>query len=76
MLRGGEVKCCPLHPDDRVSDPLVLDQVGQDELSAIVQPRLDTLLGELALGVMAWGPGRLSLDHWIERRFIGLDGSR
>jgi putative oxidoreductase len=22
----------------------------------------------MALGIMAWGPGRLSLDHWIERR--------
>jgi putative oxidoreductase len=22
----------------------------------------------MALGIMAWGPGRISLDHWIERR--------
>jgi putative oxidoreductase len=22
----------------------------------------------MALGIMAWGPGRLSLDHWIEQR--------
>jgi putative oxidoreductase len=22
----------------------------------------------MALGIMAWGPGQLSLDHWIERR--------
>ncbi|MGK9164714.1 DoxX family protein [Inquilinus limosus] len=22
----------------------------------------------MALGIMAWGPGRLSLDHWIGRR--------
>jgi putative oxidoreductase len=22
----------------------------------------------MALGIMAWGPGRLSLDKWIERR--------
>jgi putative oxidoreductase len=22
----------------------------------------------MALGVMAWGPGRLSLDHWISRK--------
>ena len=21
----------------------------------------------MALGIMAWGPGRISLDHWIER---------
>jgi putative oxidoreductase len=23
----------------------------------------------MALGIMAWGPGRLSLDYWIERRW-------
>jgi putative oxidoreductase len=23
----------------------------------------------MALGIMAWGPGRLSLDHWIRRRY-------
>jgi putative oxidoreductase len=22
----------------------------------------------MALGIMAWGPGRIALDHWIERR--------
>ncbi|HET6468909.1 MAG TPA: DoxX family protein, partial [Geminicoccaceae bacterium] len=22
----------------------------------------------MALGIMAWGPGRISLDHWIWRR--------
>ena len=24
----------------------------------------------MALGIMAWGPGRVSLDHWIERSFL------
>ena len=24
----------------------------------------------MALAIMAWGPGRLSLDHWIERRAV------
>jgi putative oxidoreductase len=25
----------------------------------------------MALGIMAWGPGRFSLDHWIERLWRG-----
>jgi putative oxidoreductase len=25
----------------------------------------------MALGIMAWGPGRISLDHWIERLWRG-----
>jgi putative oxidoreductase len=23
----------------------------------------------MALGIMAWGPGQISLDHWLRRRF-------
>ena len=26
----------------------------------------------MALGIMAWGPGRVSLDHFIDRRFAGF----
>jgi putative oxidoreductase len=28
----------------------------------------------MALGIMAWGPGRFSLDDWVERRFRGSSG--
>jgi putative oxidoreductase len=31
----------------------------------------------MALGIMAWGPGRISLDHWIKRFFgrgVGIRG--
>jgi putative oxidoreductase len=27
----------------------------------------------MALGVMAWGPGRLSIDHWLQRKIFGAD---
>jgi putative oxidoreductase len=25
----------------------------------------------MALGIMAWGPGRFSIDHWLERAIFG-----
>ena len=28
----------------------------------------------MALGIMPWGPGRFSLDDWVERRFRGSSG--
>jgi putative oxidoreductase len=26
----------------------------------------------MALGIMAWGPGRLSIDHWLQKTIFGV----
>jgi putative oxidoreductase len=27
----------------------------------------------MALGIMAWGPGRISIDHWLSRKYLPTD---
>ena len=27
----------------------------------------------MALGIMAWGPGRFSIDHWLQKTIFGAD---
>lgn len=51
----------------------VMNVVAVLSLPDMPEPALNLHIfwGSLLLGLLLWGPGRLSLDHWLLRRWLG-----